>query len=83
MGHRRRFSLRRPRGAVANIQFFGFTDPGKQIVSVTLAGNTADVFGIDDVRFVSTDVPEPSTFSLAILFCGLVWVARRRKKTAA
>ncbi len=39
-----------------------------RLSSVTLAGNTTDVFGIDDVRFVNaTDVPEPSTFSLAIL----------------
>jgi len=38
------------------VSFFGFTDPGKSIASVTvqevLTGLARDIFGIDDVQFV-------------------------------
>jgi hypothetical protein len=45
-----------PGSASGGIAFFGFTDPGKAIASVTvqevLTGAARDIFGIDDVQFV-------------------------------
>ena len=53
----------------AGVQFFGFTDSGKSIASVTLfesgISGTRDIWGIDDVQFVA--VPEPSTIALLVL----------------
>ena len=62
------------------VQFFGFTDFGNSISAVTVRGNTADIFGIDDVTLDAT-VPEPSTLLTALPLAGLLLVrlARRRR----
>ena len=52
------------------VVFFGFADPGADIVSVAITtgatGNTRDIWGIDDVRFAAApaSVPEPGTLFL-------------------
>ncbi len=62
------------------VSFLGFTDPGKQISSITvlqnpIEGAAGDIFGIDDVRYVAS-IPTPA------LLPGLVGVgaAVLRKK---
>jgi hypothetical protein len=61
------------------VQFLGFTDVGKSIVSITLTV-TGDIVGVDDVRWTTSAVPEPSAFSLiAVGFAGAATAARRRK----
>jgi hypothetical protein len=64
------------------VGFFGFTDVGKSIASVSFVsatGTGGDVYGIDDVRFVS--IPTPA------LLPGLVGISlnlwRKRKAKAA
>lgn len=61
--------------------FFGFTDIGKQIVSVTYNALN-DITVIDDIRFQlaepSTNVPEP--VSIALLGIGLLGVGAFRRK---
>jgi hypothetical protein len=51
--------------------FWGFTDPGKSISSITVSATSPDVIGLDDVRFVPfvapAAVPEPSTLALLSL----------------
>lgn len=46
------------------VSFLGFTDPGKQISSITvlqtpIGGAAGDIFGIDDVRYVAS-IPTPA-----------------------
>lgn len=71
---------------VGGAQFFGFTDAGRSISSISLqlrnVTGSRDIFGIDDVRYVSAAevIPEPGTF--APLAAGLLFfaaVARRRR----
>jgi hypothetical protein len=55
-------------GGTGGITFFGFTDAGRHIASVTFnadSGNFADIVGIDDVRYVV--VPETSSFVMAVV----------------
>jgi hypothetical protein len=66
--------------------FFGFTDPGAKIVSISLntgaTGSTRDVWGIDDVRFAAAPAPEPA--SLGLLIIALIGLgATRRRRSAA
>ncbi len=74
-------SISVPGSATGGAKFFGFTDPGTQIVQVTLelqnVSGTRDIFSVDDLRFVP--VPEPSTIALAmcLTIAGLVRVRRR------
>jgi hypothetical protein len=60
-----------PHSSAGGAGFFGFTDPGKQIASVTVqedrTGSTRDIFGIDDVQFVSS---MPSNLSLSFSASG-------------
>jgi len=71
------------------VQFFGFTDPGASIISVALellnTGSSRDIFGVDDVQFASSNVPETGTtlFCLLPSFLGLFaadWVTRRQTR---
>jgi hypothetical protein len=72
------------------VQFFGFTDAGKNIMDVSLqlsnVVGSRDIFGIDDVRFVSsTSVPEP-TSTVAVLAFGALGassVLKRKKEQKA
>jgi hypothetical protein len=63
--------------------FVGFIDADKSITSVTINVNN-DVVGVDDVRYVTSSVPEPA--SLALLggaLTGLALMTRRRKLNIA
>jgi hypothetical protein len=66
--------------ASGGVQFFGFTDAGKPISSVTAAltnvGATRDIFGIDDVRF--TFIPEPAG-ALSLAIASTAAMMRRRR----
>lgn len=73
-------------GSSATAMFFGFTDPGAGIASITLtdswtntAGNNFGYFvGVDDVQF-SSAVPEPA--SMLLLGSGLVTLVARRRRS--
>jgi hypothetical protein len=70
--------------STGGVQFWGLTDPGASIrdVKFQLTGATADsrdLFGLDNVRFVSV-VPEPSAAVLTVLGAlGLLTLARARR----
>jgi hypothetical protein len=76
-------------GSVGGASFFGFTEAGKSISSVSFAEMTgnrddgADLYGIDDVRFVSSSQPIPTPALLpGLMGIGLgVW--RKRKGESA
>jgi len=58
--------------------FIGFTDIGKQIVSVTINA-TNDIVAVDDVRFGVSSVPEPGTLALMGLAALGFGASRRRR----
>jgi PEP-CTERM motif-containing protein len=66
------------------VEFFGFTDTGRQISSITVsanAGSFGDIIGMDDVRFfaAAAAVPEPTSLVLlGISLAGLGFLRRRR-----
>ena len=69
--------------AGGGVQFFGFTDAGKSIVSIGLelrgVSSSRDIFGVDDVRHVA--IPEPSSLLLLCMgVFGFLTYARRRRK---
>jgi hypothetical protein len=68
------------------VAFFGFTDAGKSINSITIdagTGSSGDFIGVDDVSFQV--VPEPSSLELCGIacLCGLAYHARRRSRDFA
>jgi hypothetical protein len=72
-------SLSVPIDLTGGAQFFGFTDPGAAITSVTITNTSADAWGIDDVSY--DNAPEPS--SLLLLGSGALGLVAliRRKRT--
>lgn len=67
-------------------QFIGFTDAGKSIVSITYtanANNVGDIVGVDDVRWVTSAVPEPSALSLIAVGLAAVAAGLRLRRPAA
>jgi hypothetical protein len=66
-----------------SVQFFGFAGLSAPITSITLRGSTLDVFGIDDIRFVTvTPIPEPGTWALMLAGLAVVAVRARRQSRA-
>jgi hypothetical protein len=72
-------------GATGGVEFFGFTDAGFQISSITINANTdsnqGDIIGVDDVRFgrpAGSSVPDAggSVLLLSLGIVGLVGVQR-------
>lgn len=63
--------------------FFGFSDPGSSIVSISyFTGTGGDFVGVDDIRFGSAAVvPEPTTLSLLGLGLLALGLMRRRRAT--
>jgi len=60
-------------------QYFGFTDAGGTTSAITITNLSDDAWGIDDVRYGSSSVPEPGTlvmFGSGLL--GLASIARRK-----
>jgi PEP-CTERM motif len=57
--------------------FVGFMDAGKSIASVTINVNN-DIVGVDDVRYIASSVPEPT--SLALLGGALAGLALARRR---
>ena len=71
-----------PAANAGGVEFFGFTDPGKLITSITINASS-DAIGLDDVRFtsVAASVPEPSSIGLLALgLTSLVVITRRRRR---
>jgi hypothetical protein len=70
------------KNAVAGAQFFGFTDAGKSILSVTIneAGpfDSRDIFGIDNLQFAAA--PEPGTLWVVALGIPVAWFGVRRRQ---
>ena len=77
-------------GTSGGVEFYGFTDGGKLISSITIntlnsAANVEDFIGVDDVRFSTVPVPEPSSLALlagAGIAGGGAWRRARRGRTA-
>jgi hypothetical protein len=70
------------------LDFVGFTDVGASIASVTLTagvpGSGFDDIGVDDVRYLNSAVPEPSTWAMMLLgFAGLGFAFRQSRRKAA
>ena len=70
-------------GAGGGVLFWGFTDFGASILSVSVNGGATagsrDIFGVDDVRFRAAAVPEPGTLTLFASGVAAFLVARRRR----
>ena len=68
-------------GGLGGIAFAGFTDIGKFISSVTVSG-PGDIVAVDDVRYVSGVIPEPTSLIiwslLGALGITIGWWRRRR-----
>lgn len=68
----------------AQLQFYGFQVTGGTADRILIANSSSfnDVFGIDNVGFVTTAaIPEPSTYALMLAGLGFVgFVASRRRK---
>lgn len=59
--------LRAPNTSTGGAAYFGFTDPGADITSITITNNSKDFWGIDDVTYIAPpqqELPEPSSIAL-------------------
>lgn len=66
---------------VGETAFFGFTDAGRSITSITITtgdANSGDFIGVDDVSYQVAAVPEPTT--LTLLGLGLAGVIARHRR---
>ena len=78
-------SLALTKNSAGGVVFFGFADPGVDIVSIAIntgaTSSSQDIWGIDDVRFAATpaSVPEPGTLFLvgAALLALAQWGRKR------
>ncbi|HUP04111.1 MAG TPA: PEP-CTERM sorting domain-containing protein [Bryobacteraceae bacterium] len=72
-------TLNAPVNVNGGAAFFGFTDPGASISSVTITNTGNDAWGIDDVSYNGgASTPEPATMSLfALGFAGIGMLRRR------
>ena len=62
--------------------YFGFTDTAT-IASVTITNTSNDAWGIDNVSYNSSAVPEPSTWAMMLAgFAGLGFAGYRKTKSA-
>ena len=69
-------SLRLPITTNGGAAFFGFTDPGTAISSITITGVGTDDWGIDDVTYsLPAQLPLPEPSSLLLLSSGAVGIA--------
>lgn len=64
--------------------FFGFSDPGKMIASISyFTGTGGDFVGVDDIRLktASGAIPLPASLPLMLAGVGIFGALRRRKKS--
>jgi hypothetical protein len=71
-------SLAPPINVNGGAEYFGFTD-STAISSVTISNLTDDAWGIDDLSYNFSAVPEPAGWALMLLGAGAVGGALRRK----